>query len=222
MKILGFKSPLNSEAQNNLLEKTGFTFVNIENVIPNFNAIYSGYYFHPHLLSYVLGASVTSLRGNKVLYGLSLPNVCFSAKSISYLVDEEKITVYSSITENGKCFDEILGSGYIYVSRCENEKISTHRFDMTKHPYGYDQLLAPLSISESIHATVDALQGKGIPSYVDAIKINAAFFLLESGIIKDLKTGIILTDEILNNGQALFTLKKIIRDSGGQLNAKYL
>lgn len=220
LELLGFRIPHTLDEQKYLFDQTGFSFVNIENVIPIFNSIYSGFHFRPHILSYVLAAVVSSMRGNRIVYGLSMPDINRSLQAISELTNED-VTVYSSLTNFGECFDEIVGCGKVKIARVLNGKISESELTIDNPNLDYNKIIAPSDYHSSVLATLDVLRGFSYDSYYQIIKINAAFFLLESKVVSSFDSALLLVDESISSGKAYRTLQKIIISSGGELNDSY-
>lgn len=213
---VGYKEPNNLDEQKKQLINTGFTFINIEKVIPKFNSIYSGFYYKPHILSYILGAYVTSLRGNKLIYGISCPECDYSAKLLSKIVTDS-ICTYCS-TENGiDYFDELIGNNQL-VCHVKKDGIQkeyfSHKLSVT------DSLMQPFSKRKAVQEFLHLLCGFGAPQYTKVILYNSAFLLTEAGIVDNWEDGIELSRETLSKGSALYKLQEIVENSGGEFIAK--
>jgi anthranilate phosphoribosyltransferase len=221
MEQIGFVIPKTINEQIKLLEKTGYTFINIETVIPKYNEIYSGYYYKPHILSNTLAATVTSLRGDKIVYGLSSNSILYSAKAIMNL-SEENISVYSSIDEKSNCYDEVIGNGKLKIARVNDKNVTSEEIDLKKYNTSVNRLKAPLNISEAISRFLMVLSGNDTSDYSKAVSINAAFFLIESRLVQTFDEALKISTDALKKGIPMQTLKNIINCSGGALNFRYV
>ena len=216
LSMVGFKSSETAEEQQKQLLTTGFTFVNIEHIIPKFNSIYSGFYYKPHILSFALGACVTSIRGNKLLYGISRPECDYSAKLLSMLVSDSFCTYCS--TENGiDYFDEFIGS---------KQQVCYYRKNgIYKEEYAYQlpltkDIFQPISVESAVHEFLCVLRGTQKSNYERVVIHNSAFFLLEAGVVDNWQEGLALSKETLLSGKAFLKLQEVVETSGGDFNAK--
>lgn len=212
---LGLKTTMTLEEEEQLLYNTGFTFVNIEKVIPRFNSIYNGHFYRPHLLSLVLAADVTSLRGNKIIYGLSNRNVYKSCQALTYLNNTTEITVYASTEDNLHYYDEVIGKGKCHLVRnaINSSSIEERVFDCnTTSPH---EIKALESQKDSIQSVISLLKNHPDSAYTDVICQNASFYLKEAGIVNTLEEGKLLSKDMLYSHKAYNKLLEIIESSGG-------
>jgi anthranilate phosphoribosyltransferase len=214
LEALGFRESSVSAEQMSLLKDTGFTFLNIERIIPRFNSIYSGYYYSPHILSYMLGAVVTSLRTSKILYGLSLPEVEFSAKAINEYTADEAL-VFSSTEDKKGYIDEIAGRGYCSFGRSNVDGVKY--LDLSAG-FPLSSIKVPENKFDSIRETVAVLNGKGSNAYRYVVSLNAALLLTESGVIDNWADAFELAKNSLLSGTPYKKLKEIIECSGGEIS----
>ena len=213
---LGLKDGTSDEQNFKLLCDTGFTFVNIEKVIPVFNSLYSGHFYKPHILSYILAADVTSMRGDKIVYGLSGADVLKCCNCLLCNKSSNDITVYSS-TENGIDFyDELIGEGFCNVARKKQEDsvptISHYKISAPSP----QSVTAALTKKQSIQAVLDLMKYHSNKSYCEIVCNNAGFYLAEAGIVKDISSGTELAMESLMSGKSYKKLVEIIKCSGGR------
>lgn len=212
---LGFKKGLSIDEQLTLLRRTGFTFVDIENVIPRFNEVYNGQFFSPHILSYVLAATVTSIRGNKIIYGICDSDVKKACESIRIVAPKTDITVYSS-SDNGKDFyDEILGNSFCSVCKYVDDKVKITDAPNVISNVSRNKICAPNDRNIAVERVVMVLENNDKTEYCTAVIQNAAFFLVESGVARD-KEALLLAKDTIQTGRAYRKLVEIINESGGK------
>jgi len=217
MYELGFQEIESERSVVDMLNSTGFTFVNIEKVIPVFNSVYNGHFFKPHILSYILAANVTSLRGNKIVYGLSDVNVQKSCDCLNLSNKDCDITVYSS-TDNGvDYYDELIGTGTCSVVRKKRNIASTFMTDYTLELASAKKVAAASTRTNSIDAVINALKYQDNLDYCEIICSNAGFYLLEAEIVEDIDEGKKMARDCLYSGKAYKKMCEIIEFSGGSL-----
>lgn len=210
---LGYNKNISEVESESLLRDSGFTFVDIEHMIPNFNSIYSGNFYSPHILSYVLAAQVTSLRGDKIIYGLADANVNRSCDALKYMNKKSKISVYTSVDSEGYCFDELIGNGNGLICRYADECTwdSEIKLDLPTA----SKVLAKNSREESIQAVVSLLKNHSNEDYLHIVAYNAGFYLFEAEIVESISDGISLAEECIRSNKAYTKLIEIIELSGG-------
>ena len=213
---LGFREETADENRLKMLQDTGFAFVNIERVIPVFNSFYNGHFYKPHILSYILAADVTSLRGNKIIYGLSGADVMKCCKCLIFNNSCKDITVYSSTENDIEFYDELIGNGICYVARKkEDSSLPTISQYALKTPSPSLVTAAP-NKKESIYAIVELLKSHTNKAYCDIVCHNAGFYLLEAAIVNDIQTGKELAMDSIMSGRSYHKLIEIIKCSGGR------
>lgn len=213
---LGLREEIGDENMLKLLQNTGFTFVNIEKVVPCFNSVYNGHFYKPHILSYILAADVTSLRGDKIVYGLSGFDVMKCCKCLVFNNSCGDITVYSSTENEVDYFDELIGNGTCYVARKKRKHSHPTISQYALNTPSPKLLPAAFTKKESINAVVDLLKSHENKSYCDAVCCNAGFYLSESGVVNDILEGKELAMESLLSGRSYKKLVEIIKCSGGR------
>ena len=213
--MLGLHEDTETTNKLDLLRNTGFSFINIERVIPVFNSFYNGYFYKPHILSYILAADVTSLRGNKIVYGLSGADVMKCCKCLICNESCSDIAVYCSTENEMEYYDELIGNGICSVahkSKGSQPTISQYEIN-TPSP---TMLTAAMTKKESITAVVELFKSHHNKSYCDVVCHNAGFYLLEAGVVNDLPTGKELAMDSLMSGRSYDKLVEIIKCSGGR------
>ena len=203
------------EKQNNLysLVETGFTFVNIEHVIPKFNNLYNGRFYDVHILSNVLGGAVTSIRGNKIVYGISMPNTKKACSALMLLAPKQDIIVYSSSEDGISFFDEILGNGTSYFTRNNGKNLISS--ELLSQGESIKTIATNCNDAVIIKTIVETLKRPQKNAYTNTLLLNAGFYLREAEIVKNIEDGVLLAEETLFSGKAYNKLTEIIKHSGG-------
>ena len=213
---LGLRGRMTNVETSHLLLSTGFAFVDIEKVIPIFNSFYNGYFYKPHILSYILAADVTSMRGDKIIYGLSSRDVLKCCKCLAYKESHGDITVYCSTETETEYYDELVGEGVCFIARKERGDkepcISQHRLWLPSPKL----LPAALTRKESIKAIVELFKSHTNKAYCSVVSYNAGFYLQEAGIVDSIEAGRELAMENILSGRAYKKLVEIIKCSGGR------
>lgn len=213
---LGLKGRMSNEDTKDLLQATGFTFIDIEKVIPVFNSFYNGYFYKPHILSYILAADVTSLRGDKIVYGLSGSDVMKCCKCLSSNKSCSDIVVYCSTENEAEYYDELIGGGICYMAKKVSDDkqltLSQYRLNLPSPRL----LPAALTRKESINAIVELFKFHKNESYCKVVSYNAGLYLLEAGIVNDIEEGQDIAMASILSGQAYKKLIEIIKCSGGR------
>ena len=127
-----------------IAREVGIGFFSVEAVLPKFASIYSGRFYAPHALSYALAGMATNYKTDKMLYGLSHPNISLSVDVfrhyetphvmvISSTLDgvhyiDESTSLGGTLVEGYKSLDfEPKGQRIMYfgeiLGNCENEKV---------------------------------------------------------------------------------------------------
>ena len=215
MYMLGLNPNLSESHMRKLLNETGFTFINIESVIPVFNSVYSGHFFAPHILSYILAAGVTSLRGDKIVYGISAMNTEKACRAISLIAPGEDTVVYSSSENTAGYFDEIIGRGIHCVSRSCGNQIHTAHFPADVHGVSPREIPAPMQKNEAVIQVVNLLKNGDHQAYLRVVAKNAGFFLSEANIARNPKEGEQIAEDTILSGKAYQKLLEIVECSGG-------
>lgn len=218
LEKIGFKKSNDVERQKKALIKTGFAFVEIESVIPNFNKIYEGYFFKPHILSYALAALVTTLKGNKLIYGLSLPDVDKSIKAINEIADTP-ITVFTGVNA-GHFYDEIIPAGTMIKSSCNGGKFQNYNCSLRGFAH-IEDVKNTVDADKSIQMSIDVLKGNSYGAYGEFIAYNAAFYLMEANVEGNYESALEIARNILSTGRAYEKLEEIVDFSGGRIFEKF-
>lgn len=213
---MGLQDNMSNDDQLYLLNNTGFSFVDIEKVIPNFNSIYNGFFYRPHILSYILAADVTSLRGTKILYGLSCADIMKCCRCLCYKNTDCEVTVYNSTENKIDFFDELIGNGIAYVARKNvNSQLPTiSQYKLNTAPA--TSLKAMTDRVASIQAVLELLKTRSNKFYCDVVCYNAGFYLFESGVVNNILDGVELAKDTLLSGKSYKKLIEIIKCSGGR------
>ena len=218
LEKIGFKKFNDVEMQKEALIKTGFAFAEIESVIPTFNKVYEGYFFKPHILSYALAALVTTLKGNKLVYGLSLSDVNKSIKAINEIADTPT-TVFTSVDAE-KFYDEIVPAGTIIKASYNRERLQNCNYSLGGFSHIEDVKNA-VDVDKSIKMAIDVLKGNSYGAYGEFIAYNAAFYLMEANVKRAYEDALETARNILSTGRAYEKLEEIVDFSGGCIFEKF-
>lgn len=220
MQEVGLKHTSNEEMITTL-QKTGFGFFSIENLIPNFDKIYGGRFYAPHALSFGLAALVTPIKFDDILFGLAHPDVEFAVK----LLKEYKIKnamIVSSTHDNIHFLDEIGIFGDTKLIGMLNGKIGRLRFFYPTEQLGLPKY-SPKHIAQgenvyvNVKYSVDVLKGKGKKAHEDIICINAANLLYLSHLTENLVEGFHKAKDAVKKGLPFQKLEEMLCVSGSDL-----
>lgn len=217
-KELGINIPKNFSDQKELFYKTGFGFFGIESRLPNFDSVYGGKFFAPHVLSYVLPAIVMPVVVDALIYGYASPRVDICTRILNDFGFHNNIVVNSTI-DTIHYVDEVLSVGVSSIagtidSRPGDIKTinSAAYFGITdqKEP-SFDQLAC---LSAQMNFSNDLLQGLFVDSVAEnTVCINAGNIVYLSGLVDSPRDGFALCKSNLRSGLAWNTLKSIIKIS---------
>ena len=93
-----------------IAQDTGIGFFSVEAVLPKFASIYSGRFYAPHALSYALAGMATNYKTDKMLYGLSHPNISLSVDVFRHY-ETPQVMVISSTLDGIHYIDESTSLG---------------------------------------------------------------------------------------------------------------
>lgn len=103
-----------SNDMETITKNTGIGFFSVEAVLPKFAAIYSGRFYAPHALSYALAGMATNYKTDKLLYGLSHPNIGLSVDVFRHY-QTPQVMVISSTMDGIHYIDESTSIGGTFV-----------------------------------------------------------------------------------------------------------
>lgn len=97
-----------------IAQDVGIGFFPVEAVFPKFASIYSGRFFAPHALSFALAGMATNYKTDRMLYGLSHPNISLSVDVFRHY-NISQVMVISSTMDGIHYMDESTSIGATFV-----------------------------------------------------------------------------------------------------------
>lgn len=210
LAIAGASLDLSHQNMLKALEKTGFGAFSIEHTIPAFDHIYGGKFYAPHALSYVLSAIVNPVKCKVMMHGLAGEHVDISAKTLKAL-GIKKGAVMSS-TEYGSLYIDELSpiSKNSIAFWDENSEVSKAQIDVAEAfgcgNFKPEELAPGINNQYQLKIFLDCLRGTGTPAQLDAVALNSALIIMNSGIELDPRKAFQLSKDIIHSGKAEQTL----------------
>jgi len=219
MRELGVNIDIPVNEMIDVLIKTGFGFFVIENLIPNFDKVYGGKFYIPHILSFGLPALVNPIRLDNILYGLAHPNVTLSARVLERF-GLERFMVVSSTDDDIHYLDEMGIYGTTRIIGKYKGRIGKLKYfqptEILKLPhYTSKDISHGRNVEENVGYVVDVLKGKGERPRENIICINAGTLLYLAEMAEDLTEGYHMAKRVIRRGIVLPKLREIIDASGG-------
>ncbi|MDD4187894.1 MAG: hypothetical protein PHX04_03945 [Bacilli bacterium] len=220
MDIVGAEKNISTQRSVEILEECGFAFFNIEDVIPNFDKVYGGNFYVPHILSFGLAGLVCPIKTDAVLYGLAHSNVELSLDVLREF-DIKNAMVVSSTDDNIHFIDEmgIFGTTRLIGTKdgTKNGKLLIFNpLQELKLPsYTSRDIKQADNPIKNVQYIIDVLSGHGEGAHEDIVCINCANILYLSGMVSSLKEGFLKSKEIIKSGLGLEQLIKYIKLTGG-------
>lgn len=178
---LGYQIPCTRQEAIERLRYHGLGIFRIEDLIPNFDRLYGGKFYAPHVLSLGLPALLVPVKVNSMLYGISHPRVDLSLDVLSSYLDCN-LLVISTTVDGYHYVDEVLLNGQCEIIGRHNGKIRSsirvHWPDFLSEPDVDMKDLGPgESPQESACRLAAALQGRENPGLQRTIAANAALLM---------------------------------------------
>lgn len=222
MSIIGAKHSKHLSQINKELEEVGFSFVNIESTIPEFDGIYNGKFLAPHILSLGLPAIITPIKGDIIVYGLSFPNIQLSAQVLKeYGIENAQIL--TNTCDGIHYIDELGLSGnsqIIDIKQGEVGRIKNFyaEKEMMLSNCNLDEIRQRGTADENIKYVLKILMGEGSETQTNTLCLNAANLLVVGKIYKDIKEAFKVAKENIYNGKAINKLEEYLEINGGDMD----
>lgn len=221
MKTLGANLNVSLDEMIDIIKETRFGFFEIEGVIPHFDKVYGGKFYYPHALSFVLPGLLSPVAIDTLCYGLSHWNVELSMMMFDWYKREHTMVISS--TPDGKHFiDELAFRGNSIIGRRPDQgrigkvkKVEDYRNFGIKRSYYSNSISPGKTLDENVRYAVDALRGQGTDSRENIVALNAGLYLWLGGKVKGHYEGFQLAKDVIKSGDAMSTLRKFIRATGG-------
>ena len=219
IREVGANIDLNTLEMGGIVQKTGFGFFLIENLIPKFDRLYGGRFYTPHTLSFGLAALLCPVKLDNLLYGLAHPDVELSLKVLREFGIENAMVV--SCTHDGIHFLDEMGvygmtrligmrQGMIGKLKC------FYPTDILKLPkYAPKNITQGKTKSANIKYAINTLCGQGTAAHEDIICINAGNLLYLSQLAENLQDGYYQAKRAIKNKQVIEKLEEFIDATGG-------
>lgn len=226
MEIVGVNKNISLEQSIEILKKCGFTFFSIEDVIPNFDKIYGGNFYAPHVLSFGLAALICPVKTDAILYGLAHPNVELSLEVLKKFKCKNALIVSS--TDDGIHFiDEmgIYGNTRIIGTTDGKTNGGILNFNPIKElnlpKYTSKDIEQANNQIDNIKYILNVLSGNGLEAHEDIVCINCANILYLSEIVSNYKEGYKMAKKAIKTGQGLKKLIEYVKLTGGNIEKIY-
>lgn len=211
-----------------ILQKTGFGFFQIENLIPNFDKKYWWKFFAPHALSLALPALVCPIKLDRMVYWLAHPNIETSIKVFDKLGIKNVFVV--SATDDGIHYIDEIGIYWvtktIWIKDWEIWPLTFFDpWELVNMPrYTYEHIKQGNNVQENVKYFVDVLNNKWDQAKEDIICINAASLIYIAGECNNIKEGFYIAKQIIKDWKAIAKLIEFIEATWWDINKlnKYL
>ncbi|MCA9336956.1 hypothetical protein KC955_03785 [Candidatus Saccharibacteria bacterium] len=219
--ILGGKVQESSEQiMKNTLE-TNLGFFPVEDVLPKFASMYSGWYFAPHAMSFALAGMACRYKTDYLFYGLAHPNVSLSVNTFRHYGYPQAL-VASSTQDGTHYIDEIISQCGVSMQGYRSLKNHSPR----KSYFYVDNEVQPIT-TEPIQKIIGQLpdQDKNIIKGLSAlcgnaplaqqVAINTATIFVAAEMYGTFTEAYEKAQSIINSGAPIKKLRELIRVSGG-------
>ena len=219
LKMVGVNLDLTQDEVIDSLKTVGFGAFNIEKVIPKFDKIYGGKFYTPHILSFGLPALATPIKPDRVLYGISHPNVTLAA-SVLQRYGFENSMIVSSTHNNVHYIDELIPMGQNHVCGViGGQRGPTISFrasrELSLNRYRIEDIKEGLTAEDNVKIAVKVLAGKGSPAQTDTVCLNAGNLLYLAGKVPDYTDGFFKAKKMISSGAAIEKLFEVIKSTRG-------
>lgn len=216
LEYLGIKIDMSSTVARKCLDTIGITFLfapmyhsGVRHVTPVRNALKTRTIFN------LLGPLINPASPESQLMGVYSQEQCYSAAESLRLSGCQNAMVVHSCG----C-DEITLAGKTHVAHLRDGKIT--EYDLMPEDFG----LADVSLNVLVGGTpeenarqfVELLQGKSAKGIVDIVAANAGALIYLTGLVDNLKQGVIEAKKIINSGQAYNKLLDLVEISQSKEN----
>ena len=217
---LGLRESRTSDEALAEIERSGFAFIPIEEVIPAVDELYGGRFHTINPFSFGLTALAAPLRGDVLVYGLAHPNVELAGRVLRDLGIDESVIVASG-DSRGYYADELgVGPRTLTCQVQESQVGSPIEQDIRTLPgYSAEDYRAPTppaSRGESAAWALDAISGGGPRTHAWLIAVNAALLLRCAHIAADLDEGYEMAQSLIASGAALTKLHELQEEASCQ------
>lgn len=214
IRILGANIDIDTDEMIQILRQTGLGFFCIENAVPKFDRVYGQKFHVPHVLSFALAGVLSPISCDKMLYGISHPDVELAIKVLREFGISNAMVVTSTHDEL-HYIDEIgiVGNSTIIEMQDGGIKkpivLSAKDFDLPNYnPFSITQAKTK---EQNVQLIIDLLQGKGEKAREDIVCINAGVILYLSNISESIREGYFIAKKALKNGWVQDKLNEFIQ-----------
>ena len=224
--ILGGNTHQNHEQMIADTTKTSLGFFPVEDVLPKFASMYSGWYFAPHAMSFALAAMACRYKTDYLLYGLAHPDVTLSINIFRHYNYPQALVLCS--THDGVHYiDEIASQCGVSMQGYRSLKNRSPR-----KSYFYVENEVPSITTEPVQKIIGQLPSqednivKGLSAFcgniplAQQVAINAATILVAAELYETFTDAYKKANEIIASRAPIGKLKEVITTSGG--NSKTL
>ena len=213
IRALGAHVDLPLQQAVRVLEKTGIGFYCIENRIPEFDKRYGGRFHAPHALSFGLAALVNPLEVDRLLYGLSHPDLELSAKVLREFGILNAMVV-TSTSDGIHYVDEVGVSGETRMIQMTDGGIHKPAVlkpaDLSLPDYRPESIAQGRNIEENVQFARNVLSGDGASAHEDVVAVNAGMLLYLSGLVEGIREGYFQAKGALRKGRAMDKLQEFV------------
>lgn len=210
--------------------KTNLGFFPVENVLPTFASMYSGWYFAPHAMSFALAGMACAYKTDYLLYGLSHPDVTLSLNTFRHYGYPQALVI-SSTLDGIHYVDEILSQCGVSM---QGYRSLENRSPRKSYFYVDNEINA--SITTPIQKVVSQLPSqeenviKGLSAFygnaplAQQVAINAATIFVASELYKTFIEAYEKAQSIIASSAPIQKLHELIEESDGDsaILASYL
>ena len=195
------------------VERSGFAFVPIEDLIPAVDELYGGRFHTINPFSFGLAALAAPLRGDVLVYGLAHPNVELAGRVLRDLGIGESVIVASG-DAHGYYADELGVGPRTLTCYVQGSKVGSAIAQDIQTLPGYSAAdhrtpIPPTSRREAAAWALDAISGSGLRTHTWLIAVNAALLLHCARIAHGLEDGYKIAQSLITSGEALRKLREL-------------
>jgi len=220
LEELGLNVYMDKEKIFECLDKLNITFVEAGKYFPRMEKYYIGRFLFINPLSYILSIA-SSLDFGRIVFGLASDNVRFTAEILkelgyipSFVINGKDISEKYNIDE----FSVIGPTKIAYINKNgEIEEFKIYPEDLGIEIHNYEEIAQRPTVEENAILLLKAISGRRGYGPTDIVAANAASALYLAGISKDLKDGVELALNIIEEGKAVKLLKEFVSLSGGDV-----
>jgi anthranilate phosphoribosyltransferase len=204
-----------------IIQKVGFWFFSIENLIPRFDQIYGWKFFAPHALSLALPGLLSPIKLDRMIYGLAHPNVTLSLE-IFQKMGIKNIFVVSTTDDSIHYIDEIGVHGITQTISLKNgvvgPLIQFQPSDVLNLPrYEYTDIYQGINIDDNVDIFLKVLYGKWTEAQENIVCINSGSLLYISWEATSMKDWYNMSKSAIKSGKAFAKLIEFIVATDGSM-----